>query len=195
MRYLIIITTISFIVSSPDINALPLKKNIPTKIISHISKGHIYRSANVSSTEKTQTFNYSIAGVHPDSCNKSLKKLSRYEKFHEYMDLIKVSGYDDKNNQVFLYIDSSLLPFPMSLKFKLKRIEKPGTYHFIFEHGFLKGLKGSISVYDDNNKCLFYSTSHWSGKKTSIPNTIFEVFTETVGEMAMKSLFRSTRRL
>ena len=136
-----------------------------------------------------------IAGLHPNSCRKALRKLSRYEKFHEYLDLVKLSGYADETKEIYLYLDSSLLPFPMSLNFQIERISKPGNYHFSFKKGFLKGLKGNIYVFKHKGRCAFYSTTFWVGKKSKIPNTIFEIFTETVGEITMKALFKSTRQL
>jgi len=168
---------------------------ISKKIEKVVRSGEIYRSAAVTSDKKTQTLDYKIYGLHPNKCNYALKKLSKYERFHEYMDLIKLSGYDKKKKLIYLYLDSSLLPFPMVLNFKIDRITKPGHYRFSFDKGFLKGLKGNIFVKEDGDRCFFHANSYWKGKKSSIPDTVFEIFSETVGELAMKKLFRVSKQL
>ena len=195
MRYLIIITTILLYFKTFSMERMFDELKISKKILKIVDSGRVYKKSVVKSEKKLQSLNYMIAGLHPNSCRKALKKLSRYEKFHEYLDLVKLSGYSEKKKEVYLYIDSALLPFPMALKFKLERIKKPGNYHFKFDKGFLKGLKGNIYISKRGNRCLFYSTTFWRGEKSKIPDTIFEVFTETVGELAMKALFKSTRQL
>ena len=195
MRYLIIITTILLYSRTFSFEKVFSETQVSNKIISIVEKEYIYKKSIVDSKKEKQSLNYVISGLHPNKCSKALKKLSRYEKFHEYLDLVKLSGYDETKKQIYLYIDSALLPFPMDLTFKIERIKKTGNYEFHFDIGFLKGLKGNIFVKEHKKRCLFYSTTFWIGKKSSIPDTIFEVFTETVGEITMKALFRSTRTL
>ena len=195
MRYLIIITTVLLYFKTFSMEKIFPEKEVSIKIMKVIDSNRVYKKSVVDSKDKIQSLNYVIAGLHPNKCRKALKKLSRYEKFHEYLDLVKVSGYSEKSKEVYLYVDSALMPFPMSLKFKLDRIKKVGHYHFYFDQGFLKGLKGNIFISEHKNRCMFYSTTYWKGPKSKIPDTIFEVFTETVGELAMKALFKSTRQL
>ena len=161
-----------------------------------INKKNIYRKAVIKTKDNKQSLDYRIYGIHPNKCKVALKKLSRYEKFSEYIDLVKLSAYSEKKKQIYLYLDHSLMPFPMSLSFIIPRIRKPGVYNFTFDKGFLKGLRGQINVRNlADGRCLFFSTSFWQGKKSSIPDTLFEVFSETLGELAMKKLFRVSRRL
>lgn len=168
---------------------------IPKKIEKIVKSGKIYRNAKVTSKADNQTLDYQIYGLHPDKCSYALKKLSRYERFHEHMDLIKLSGYDEKKQLIYLYLDSKLMPFPMVLNFKIERITKPGHYKFSFDKGFLKGLKGNIHVKEYGQRCFFHADSYWSGKKSSIPDTVFEIFSETLGELAMTKLFRVSKQL
>lgn len=170
-------------------------QSIDEKIAKIIKGGQIYRKSIVTSKNGIQTFDYQIHGIHPNKCNTALRKLSRYEKFHEYLDLVKLSGYSDKKGEIYLFLDSTLMPFPMSLNFKIERITKAGNYKFSFDKGFLKGLLGAIEVTQTPNGCYFYADSHWSGKASKIPDTVFEIFSETIGELAMKNLFRVSTQL
>lgn len=161
-----------------------------------VDKKRIYRKAVIETKENKQSLDYKIYGIHPNKCSIALKKLSRYEKFHEYIDIVKLSGYSETKKQIYLYLDHTLMPFPMSLSFIIPRITKPGIYPFTFDKGFLKGLRGEINVRQlSDGRCLFFSTSFWQGNKTSIPDTLFEMFSETLGELAMQKLFRVSRRL
>lgn len=161
-----------------------------------VDKKRIYRKAIVKTKDNKQSLDYKIYGIHPNKCRTALRKLSRYEKFNEYIDLVKLSGYSEKKKQIYLYLDHTLMPFPMSLTFNIPRIKKPGVYPFTFDKGFLKGLKGEIHVRQlSDNRCLFFSKSYWKGPKSSIPDTLFEMFSETLGELAMEKLFRVSRRL
>lgn len=170
-------------------------EGVSKKIQKIVEKGDIYRNATVTSDKKTQSLDYKIYGLHPDKCSYALKKLSKYERFHEYLDLVKLSGYDQKKKLIYLYLDSTLLPFPMVLNFKIDRIERPGHYKFSFDKGFLKGLRGNIYVKEAGKRCFFHANSYWRGKKSNIPDTVFEIFSETVGELAMKNLFRVSKQL
>ncbi|POB15322.1 hypothetical protein C0Z22_02735 [Halobacteriovorax sp. DA5] len=161
-----------------------------------VDKKRIYRKAIVKTQENKQSLDYQIYGIHPNKCKVALRKLSRYEKFNEYIDLVKLSGYSEKKKEIYLYLDHTLMPFPMSLNFKIPRITKPGAYPFTFDKGFLKGLRGEINVRQlSDGRCLFFSKSYWKGEKSSIPDTLFEMFSETLGELAMEKLFRVSRRL
>lgn len=193
MRYLVrIIHILSIPLIAHSAWAQPYEQLDP-KIVKIISNQAIYRKSIVTSKADTQTLDYNIYGIHPNNCQSALKKLSRYEKFHEYLDLVKLSGYDEKKKMIYLFIDSTLLPFPMSLNFKIDRITKVGTYEFSFDKGFLKGLIGHIYVQETKSGCYFHADSKWSGPSSKIPDTIFEIFSETVGELAMSNLFRVTK--
>ncbi|EQC46211.1 hypothetical protein [Bacteriovorax sp. Seq25_V] len=170
-------------------------QSIDEKIGKIIQDGKIYRKAVVNSDKGIQSLDYQIHGIHPNKCSSALKKLSRYEKFHEYLDIVKLSGYSDKKGEIYLFLDSSLMPFPMSLHFKIERITKPGKYQFSFDKGFLKGLLGTIEVTQTPKGCYFYANSHWKGKASKIPDSVFEIFSETIGELAMKNLFRVSTQL
>ena len=195
MRYLAKITQVFLILFSINSVWAQTSFHIPSKILEKIKTGHIYKKSTVTSSGKKQSLDYRIYGIHPNKCKHPLKKLSQYERFYEYLELVKLSGYDEKKKLIYLYLDSALLPFPMVLNFKIERIKKPGLYSFSFDKGFLKGLEGKIYVRDEGNRCLFATTSNWTGKSSGIPDTIFEVFSETVGELVMKKLFRISKKI
>ncbi len=154
-------------------------------------KGEVISVGKVDSpTEKEQQMMLFIAGVHPRNCHRAMRKLSYYENYHQYMEFIKKSEYDEKNELVNFVMDHTLLPFPMVLTFKIPRITKAGTYPFTFDHGFLKDLKGKIIVKDVGKFCLLGLKTDWRGPETRIPNLAFSLFIQTVGKLGLEHLIR-----
>ncbi len=143
-----------------------------------------------SPTDKEQQMMLFVSGVHPRNCTKTMRKLSLYENYSSYIDFIKKSSFDEKNQQVTFVIDHLLLPFPMNLNFKIPRITKEGHYPFTFDHGFLKDLKGVIGVKNVGKFCLLTLKTDWRGPETPIPNLAFSTFIETVGKLGLEHLIR-----
>ena len=157
-------------------------------------KGEVISVGKVDSpTDKEQQMMLFTSGVHPRNCIRVMRKLSLYENYSTYIDFIKKSEYDEKNQQVRFLIDHMLLPFPMHLYFKLPRITKSGHYPFTFDHGFLKDLKGTIAVKDIGKFCLLTMKTDWRGPETPIPNIAFSAFIQTVGKMGLEHLIRISR--
>ena len=161
----------------------------------YLKEGKILTSALVESIKKNnndfQSFLFKTAALNNKNCERVLDLLSHYENFKFHLDFIKQSNYNDLTNYVSFLIDSPLLPFPMTLSFKIPRIKKPGQYLFEFENGFLKGLKGIIHVHSVSNQCLIYAESNWTGEDTKIPNFVMEIFSETLTRIAFEKLFRA----
>jgi hypothetical protein len=156
-----------------------------------IKKGLVLCQSKVDDfEEKKQKLDFNIAGLHPKDCRFALRKLSLYEKYSEYIGLVKQASYNEKNQRIRLLLSSTLLPFNMIMDFKLPRITTTGSYQFSFDQGFLNGLAGTINVYEYQNRCLFYSTAQWQGPHTGISSTIFQLFSSTLGKMTMETLFR-----
>ena len=106
-------------------------------------KGEVISTSKVDSpTDKEQQMMLFVSGIHPRNCTRAMRKLSLYENYHNYMDFIKSSKYDEKSQKFSFTVDHALLPFPMVVGFKIPRITKAGVYPFTFEDGFLKGLHG-----------------------------------------------------
>lgn len=168
------------------------------KTVQKIKSGEIFSDCDVEDKDKTtQEMKFIIAGIHPRSCKIALNKISRYEKYSEYMDFIKDSKYDEANQKIFLLITSKFLPVNIVINFKLERITSTGIYHFQFDQGFLKDLHGEIHVddYNSNNKeqCLFFAKANWTGPNTKFPNTALELFTSTLSYLGLKTLFRISK--
>ena len=104
--------------------------------------------------------------------------------------MVKKSTYSIEKKRIQLHLAHPLLPFKMSLKFKLPRITKPGDYQFSFDAGFLKGLKGLIQVRELNGRCLFKTTASWQGPPTGFSPTFFEFFSSAAAKYVMEILFR-----
>jgi hypothetical protein len=182
-----------------DHNVLPYKKNLKEKILD----GEIFSESNVLSStidvngKKTenQELHFTIAGLHPKSCEYALKKLSLYENYSSFLDFVKTSQYDKKIGEINFMLSHPLLPYNMRLIFKLPRIDKVGVYPFVFEQGILNNLKGNIYAINHKNRCLFFTKADWSGPHTGFPNLIFEFFSQTLAKMSMERLFRLSNTL
>lgn len=159
--------------------------------IEDLLKGEVISIGKVNSpTSKEQQMMLFVAGVHPRSCTRAMRKLSLYENYKDYMDFIKSSRYDEKKQRISFTIDHVLLPFPMLVGFKIERITKPGIYPFTFEEGFLKDLQGRIIVRDVGKFCLLGLKTDWRGPESKIPNIVFSTFVQTVGKLGLEHLIR-----
>lgn len=201
IRLFIILFGVSFgpLLRAKEITILPYKKNIQEKIF----KGQIFSESKVETTKVNklnqtisgQSLNFSIAGLHPKSCQYALKKLSLYESYDHFLDFVKESKYDEKKEEINFLLSHLLLPFKMRLIFILPRIKQEGIYDFKFSDGFLSGLTGKINVSTHNSRCLFYTTAAWSGADTKIPNKILELFSQALSGHAMSRLFQISSTL
>lgn len=192
----IILITLLIIASSASAKILISYEQLPFKdsLTKKLSKGHHIVSSEVDSLPNNkQEFHFKMAGLHTKSCNIALRKLSRYETFHKYIEFIDRSSYDDKRKKVYFRIKSPILPYTMVLQFKFDRVSKPGRYPFEFNYGFLKGLKGSMHITEYKNRCLFYTQADWKGPDSKIPDVVFEFFTKALSKMLMEKLFSISR--
>lgn len=143
---------------------------------------------------EAQTLKFDITGLHKKSCARALGILSRYESYKNHIDFIKESRYDEQKKEVYFYLSHTLMPFDMSLSFKIPRITGPGAYPFSFEQGFLKNLSGIINVAEapgrSSPNCLFFTTASWQGPYSKIPSPIFEMFSATLSRISMEKLFK-----
>ena len=183
-------------------------KNVPNlspSIEKHILNFRPYISSTVTETTTNnivfQNLKVRFGSLHKRKCEYVFKKLSRYENYSKYLSFVKKSKYFEKRKRVEFYLSSIFLPFDMILNFKIPRIKGPGEYPFIFDSGFLKGLNGNIHVSKKkfkNNKdplCFIYINAEWKGKKTKIPNTVFELFTSTIIRLGLTKLYRVSGHL
>lgn len=198
MRYKLIFLALFFLSNTlcsqeQNLQILPYKKNIKEKILA----GQIFSESIVQSfnSNKNQSLNFSIAGLHPKSCTYALKTLSLYEEYSKFISFVKESRYNSASKEIDFLLSHFLLPYDMRLVFNLPRITSPGVYPFTFNVGILQNLRGNIHVLTSNNRCLFYSTAQWRGAHTGINNTIFEIFSEALSRLSMEVLFRISSTL
>jgi hypothetical protein len=159
--------------------------------IEDLLKGEVISTGKVDSpTDKEQQMMLFVSGIHPRNCTRAMRKLSLYENYHQYMDFVKTSKYDEKTQKFTFTIDHTLLPFPMIVSFKIPRITKDGVYPFTFEEGFLKGLQGRVIVKGVGKFCLLGLKTDWRGPESRIPNMVFSVFVQTVGKLGLEHLIR-----
>ncbi len=155
------------------------------------SSGDILSTATVTSpTEKTQSLKLFVAGVHPRNCVRAMRKISLYESYDKFIDFIKESKYDPQSTQLSLTIDHTLLPYTMIMSFKLQRITGVGEYKFMFEHGFLKDLQGTIGVQNLDKFCVLTLKADWNGPDSHLPNIALEIFAQTLSKLGLEHLIR-----
>lgn len=182
--------------SEKSFQQIPLKESVKKSVLS----GEIFSESKVKSYENNkgqteQNLEFQILGFHPKSCSFAMKKLSRYEDYKKFIDFIKDSTYDEKEQELNFLLSHSLLPYNMRLIFKLPRINGPGTYPYSFEIGVLKGLKGNIRVISYKNRCIFHTDAKWKGPYTGFPNLIFEFFSQVLSKTSMEILFRASSHM
>lgn len=159
--------------------------------IEDLLKGEVISTGKVDSPTSTeQQMMLFVSGVHPRNCTRAMRKLSLYENYHNYMDFIKKSSYDDKTQKFSFVIDHALLPFPMIVGFKIQRIKGAGVYPFTFDDGFLKGLQGKVIVQEVGKYCLMGLKTDWRGPDSKIPDVVFGTFVQTVGKLGLEHLIR-----
>ena len=147
--------------------------------------------SSVESKKNRQVLEYTAVALHQRPCRQAMQVIGQYEQFQNHIDFINRSSYE--KGRINLGLSSIFLTFDMTLNFKIPRIHEPGTYPFLFDNGFLKGLNGVIHVqkFDQKKfKCLIGLTASWSGPETKIPDTVFEIFTKTIGQIGLTKLFR-----
>ncbi len=173
------------------------KKDIYSKsLVRRIKDGHVVSSATVELDQKNrwQSLEFYVTGLNDSSCRKTLRKTRQYEEFKNYFSYVKKSDYNEANKNIYLFIESKLLPVPMILDFKISRVDAPGTYPYTFEKGVLKGLQGTITVLKHGRSCMVFSDGKWKGTPTKFASTIIEIFTETLSKISLERLFRLSRR-
>ncbi len=173
-------------------DTLPLRSKIKESL-----KKQIYAKSEVKTFKKKfeQSLDMLIAGLHKTSCSRALVKISQYERYKDFIDFIKESTYNTKNQEVAFVMDHPFLPFKMNLSFQIQRITKEGLYFFTFNKGFLAGLKGQIHISKKSGRCLFAIKAFWRGPDTEIPDSVLSFFSQALGQRAMERIFHISRTL
>lgn len=173
--------------------------NLDASLKKKILEGELVAVSEVSDYQKDllkyQRLNFYVTGLHQKNCSFALVKLSQYENYKNYLNFISISKFDEVKERIHLLLESSILPTRMILNFKIPRINKEGVYPYEFDQGFLKGLKGTISVSTHKDRCFFYTDAYFDGPHTGYPNFVFEFFSQTLSKMAIQSLFRISQTL
>jgi hypothetical protein len=156
-----------------------------------IQSGEVVSWSHVENDADTrQKMIVQVAGLHPRSCQKGLRKISRYEDYKLHMSFVKESSYDEKKQIVRLLLEHIVLPFPMVLSFKIPRVTTTGETLLQFDHGIFAGLKGKIRVASVGNRCLYFMRADWHGKTTGLTPVIVETFAQTLTKIGLEHLIR-----
>jgi len=167
-----------------------------------LAKEDILCEAKVEDKEegKKQDLNFFIAGIHQKTCVQVMRKLSLFEQYEDFLDLVTKSTYDDTKSRWILDISSILMPFDMTIDFILPKFYGPGVTRFQFNKGILRGLTGIIQLTEvtvENQQlkksCLFTSSASWHGPHSKIPSSVFSFFSQALGKKTMEALFRISK--
>lgn len=161
--------------------------------IKELYQGEILSQVKVQTQAEQQELQLWVAGIHPQNCQKALRKISHYEGYPEFLSFMKTSQYQEATQRWKLKIDHLLMPFPMYLDFKMPRVKEIGSYPFTFEKGFLAGLLGEVKAEAVKQRCMLTLKSHWKGAKTQIPDIVFSTFVQTLAELGLNHLIRATK--
>jgi hypothetical protein len=166
--------------------------HLPSEISTELMQGQIisWASAQTLEEKKQQTLKVKVVGLHPRTCRRGLKKISRYEDYKTHMSFLKESKYDEIKQEVYFVIDHLLLPFPMILTFKLPRIHGPSDTPFSFDRGIFIGLNGVIHVQEIGARCLYSMDIDWTGPSTGLAAPIIEAFAQTLTKIGLEHLIR-----
>jgi len=201
MRTILFIILSSLIISLPSYakdsdqmtQFVKSKWELKNEIIQQVINGDIIVDTEVETIDKEQKFAMKAIGLHPKSCARVLRKLSRYEEFSNWIPYIKKSKYNEANKLITIHADHFLLPFPMLVHIIIDRTNKEGDYPFVFPTGIFLNLKGTVSIREFNNRCLFFSESKWRGKHTGINDLVIEIFATTLSKIGAEMLVRKTQ--
>lgn len=160
------------------------------KFLESLQEGEVVSWADVQGADGQQALHGKVAGLHPRTCARGLRKISRYEDYHQHMSFVKESSYREKEQLVRYVLDHAILPFPMVLSFKIPRITRPGTTEFVFPNGIFAGLKGTIKVADVGERCIYFLETKWQGKSTGLPNLVVGAFAQTLTKIGLEHLIR-----
>lgn len=143
--------------------------------------------------EKQQSFKMKAVGQHQIDCSRVLRKLSRFEKLHSWLNFVESSDYNDEKKLLTIKADHVLLPYPMVVNIFIKRPTAPGKYPFMFPTGIFTGLTGTLFIEEFEGRCTFFANSEWKGPDTGISNFAIDLFATTLTKLGAEMLIRKTR--
>jgi hypothetical protein len=200
MKYFILIFIFSFSLMA-KITLSSKQKEMATTVLkswwplskqelSAILEGEVVAWSEVKSKNEEQSMLIKVAGLHPRTCGRALRKISQYENYDQFMGFIKKAKYQEEQKLISWTIDHTLLPFPMILEFQMSRLSQPGEYPFQFMSGIFKNLNGLIKIASIENRCLLFMDVKWHGQTTKIPNLVVEAFAQTLSKLGLENLIR-----
>jgi len=174
-----------------DIESLPFPKNALDKIKKHeIITDSVVTDYETNLKEKRQTMDFKSAGLHKKTCAESIPRIFNYESYQDKIEMITHSSYDDTLGRVKIVLTAPIIKNSFALNFKIPRITQPGSYDFLFDRGFLSGLKGTITVTPINKHCLYFAKASWDGPHSGYSNLILSLFSKTAMSLSTNKLFR-----
>ncbi len=201
--FILILTTFSFaqaaIITLSQNDEKELREKIQrwwekdVHFLENLKQGEVIAWGAAQGEKNRQKLQTKVVGLHPRTCAKGLRKISRYEDYHQHMSFVAESRYQEENQLVRLTLDHAVLPFPMILSFKLPRITTPGVTPFVFLNGIFAGLKGEIHVASVGNRCAYFMQASWEGPATGLPDIVVSTIAQTLTKIGLEHLIRISR--
>ena len=189
--FLFFIINLTAFSASLEIDKLPFPPNALAKIKKHeIITDSIVTDYETKDKEKRQTMDFKSAGLHKKTCAESIPRIFNYESYQEKIEMITHSSYDDALGRISIILTAPIIKNRFGLNFKIPRITQPGSYDFLFDRGFLSGLKGTITVTSLNKHCLYFAKASWDGPHTGYSNLILSLFSKTAMSLSTNKLIR-----
>ena len=174
-----------------EINNLPFPKNTLDKIKKHeIITESVVTDYEAKDKNKRQTMDFKSAGLHKKTCAESIPRIFNYESYQDKIEMITHSSYNDALGRIKIILTAPIIKHSFGLNFKIPRITQPGSFDFLFDSGFLSGLKGTITVTPINKHCLYYAQASWDGPHSGYSNLILSFFSKTAMALSTNKLFR-----
>ncbi len=196
MKRLSLIFLIAFVGYSKDLKSFISKKlelqNAYSKThLKYVMEGRPIVKVNVTTPKKKrQKIDEMMMVYHKKSCKPVINKMNQYENYVNFFDFIKKSNY--KNGYMFLKIRFFLVPRDFMINVKIDRLNEIKSYPFVFNTGFLDGLKGILDIREFNNRCLFNFKMDWEGERTGLSNFILENFMHTIAKYGLRKMLLMT---
>lgn len=159
----------------------------------NLQAGEVITQSWVETKKQIQTFKFKGVALHNKNCKRALRKLSMLENYSQWISFIHSSKYNDKNKLFTILAKHTLLPYDMVVHILVDRPTKEGVYKFTFPTGMFSGLRGTFEIKEISKRCILFTKSQWTGRKTNIPDFVIELFTQTLSKLGGEVMIRKTQ--
>ncbi|MCY4523679.1 MAG: hypothetical protein OXB84_02950 [Halobacteriovoraceae bacterium] len=154
-----------------------------------IQRGPHSESTVLDLPDNRQQLQYQITALHPRGCIFALNRISHYERYQEWLDVVTESKYDMANKDLYTEVSIPFPPIKTRANVKIPLMSEEGSYQFIIQGSRFDGLTGIIMVEEVGERCLFHMESSWEGEHSQINSAILGFASRILGVVVMETLF------